>query len=170
MIKRCRDCYVEKDLEQFHKLKASKDGYAFRCKECEHINYKYKKSLDPEKHNLRAKLWARKMLEKNPNYAKDYYEKNKEKRKEIYKRYRDKNRQKVNARTKVGLWILKGKLIKPVVCEICKRYDEKLEAHHEDYSKALDITWCCLQCHHEEDMKRKRQKDLEMYETMKRIF
>ena len=34
-MKTCWDCKVEKDLEQFYKMKRSRDGRSGRCKECE---------------------------------------------------------------------------------------------------------------------------------------
>jgi hypothetical protein len=40
-----------------------------------------------------------------------------------------------------------GKLI-PKPCLICG--DEKVHAHHEDYSKPLDVKWMCVKCHHAE--------------------
>lgn len=40
-----------------------------------------------------------------------------------------------------------GKLI-PKPCFICG--DDKVEAHHEDYSKPLDVKWMCIKCHHAE--------------------
>lgn len=40
-----------------------------------------------------------------------------------------------------------GKLI-PQPCFICG--ETKVHAHHEDYSKPLDVKWMCVKCHHAE--------------------
>lgn len=39
-----------------------------------------------------------------------------------------------------------GKLI-PKDCEHCG-VKEKVQAHHEDYSKPLEVIWLCIPCHH----------------------
>lgn len=56
--------------------------------------------------------------------------------------YRDKKR----ARDRVRSAVKYGKLSKPVVCSDCGQ-PGKLQAHHADYSKPLDVTWLCFQCH-----------------------
>ena len=69
------------------------------------------------------------------------------------KKYRKNNSDKIKARNIVQKAILSGKLVKGV-CEICG--DTDTEAHHEDYSKPLDIKWLCKKhhedCHHDDVM------------------
>lgn len=43
-------------------------------------------------------------------------------------------------------------------CEICG--DKSAEAHHDDYSKPLNVRWLCRQHHVEHHRKCKEQKDL----------
>jgi hypothetical protein len=40
----------------------------------------------------------------------------------------------------------KGYIIRPKKCEKCNS-DSKLEAHHHDYEKPLDVLWLCRNCH-----------------------
>jgi DNA-binding NarL/FixJ family response regulator len=42
--------------------------------------------------------------------------------------------------------IKKGRLIRPTICEQChqQRY---IRAHHDDYSKPLEVRWLCTRCH-----------------------
>lgn len=58
------------------------------------------------------------------------------------------------ARQAVKLAIGKGQLSPPATCEACcevprPRSDgaRGLQAHHDDYSKPLDIRWLCTKCH-----------------------
>ena len=48
----------------------------------------------------------------------------------------------------VRVWnhVRKDKLAKPDKCSQCGR-GGRVEAHHEDYSKPLDIIWLCPPCH-----------------------
>lgn len=41
-----------------------------------------------------------------------------------------------------------GKLIPIKYCSICKS-DKKIEGHHDDYTKPLDVRWLCESCHKE---------------------
>lgn len=63
------------------------------------------------------------------------------------RKHRINNPQKANARRKVFIALRNGSLKKKgcVVCGIL----ERVHAHHDDYSKPLDIVWLCLK-HHQE--------------------
>ncbi len=52
------------------------------------------------------------------------------------------NRQK--ARSLVRLAIKNGNLVKPLKCKCGNRV---IEAHHENYSKPLNVKWLCRKCH-----------------------
>ena len=42
-----------------------------------------------------------------------------------------------------------GKITKPETCSICNERvgKDKIQSHHEDYSKPFDVVWCCQNCH-----------------------
>lgn len=61
------------------------------------------------------------------------------------KDFRSKNPEKDKAYEIVHKAIERGDL-GPLPCENCDSI-ENLEAHHDDYSKPLDIRWLCIKCH-----------------------
>ena len=42
--------------------------------------------------------------------------------------------------------VKKGVLVKPSTCQYCG-VEGYLHAHHEDYSKKLEVAWLCQKCH-----------------------
>lgn len=40
-----------------------------------------------------------------------------------------------------------GKIIKPSFCSQCLMPNGALDAHHDDYSKPLEVRWLCKSCH-----------------------
>lgn len=40
-----------------------------------------------------------------------------------------------------------GIMVVPKTCEDCEDSSCKITAHHEDYSKPLDVKWVCWDCH-----------------------
>lgn len=54
-----------------------------------------------------------------------------------------------------------GEIVRPSNCEGCGDIWAELEAHHEDYSKPLDVKWLCLECHKLADLAKGRFKSKE---------
>ena len=69
------------------------------------------------------------------------------------------------ARRTLGNAVRLGKVFKPDICLACGS-DENVEAHHEDYSRPLEVEWWCRNCHatyHAEEAAKQRQvKDKDM--------
>ena len=61
-----------------------------------------------------------------------------------------------SARHKVGSAMEKGLLVRQP-CERCGTVDN-IHAHHEDYSKPLDVNWLCRQHHHERHVEINEEK------------
>lgn len=59
---------------------------------------------------------------------------------------------KIKVRALTRSYIKAGKLIRQP-CEVCK--DVKVEAHHDDYAKPLEVRWLCKQHHVEHHMNAK---------------
>jgi len=58
------------------------------------------------------------------------------------------NKLKDLARHKLGVYLRRGKIIKDENCFQCGS-DINIEAHHHDYTKALEVLWLCRRCHTE---------------------
>jgi len=56
-------------------------------------------------------------------------------------------RLKANCRSYLNQYIIRGKIIKPQYCSIPGCLNTNLQAHHDNYSKPLDVKWLCLQHH-----------------------
>lgn len=88
-------------------------------------------------------------LKKTGFYTSDKYRKF---NRERVRAYRERNPLKYKARYTVRNALTSGKIIKPAKCTICSS-SSKVEAHHKDHSKPLDIMWLCKICHIKEDKK-----------------
>lgn len=68
----------------------------------------------------------------------------------------EKSPSRYNLRKLTEAAIASGVITKPDRCQVCGKVPRKrIEAHHEDYSKPLDVIWCCTSCHDKLDMKRR---------------
>jgi hypothetical protein len=57
---------------------------------------------------------------------------------------------KAKARKKLHYAIRKGLVAKAAHCEMCP--EPKVQAHHPDYSKPLDVRWLCTKHHRQADL------------------
>lgn len=65
-------------------------------------------------------------------------------------------RERVAARHAVLRAVGRGELMRPAACEACQT-ECFVEAHHEDYSRRLDVRWLCHPCHMTADALRRRR-------------
>ena len=83
------------------------------------------------------------------NKQKKYYSTpvGKEKQLEINKRTIMKFPEKRKAREVLARAIKAGKVDKPEICEDCSSKVNRIEGHHSDYAKPLEVKWLCTSCH-----------------------
>ncbi len=133
-LKRCFKCHVEKPLSDFYAHPQMADGHLGKCKEC-------------NKRDVQENYRARRPQYKE--YERKRFQKPKRKRyvAEQQRAMREREPQKYKARKMVHNAIRDGKLIR----QPCERQpcDQKAQAHHENYSKPLDVTWLCFKHHRE---------------------
>jgi hypothetical protein len=82
----------------------------------------------------------------SPAQIKRWRRENPEMVREHHRRWMAANREKRSAYNAVYRALKAGRLERPDTCEIagCR---ERPEAHHDDYSKPLDVRWLCRQHH-----------------------
>ncbi len=173
-VKICSKCERELAVACFHRDKTKFDGLFPSCKECRrgvsasyYLENKEKicrsvgcrrvvvseaRRIEREAYELEhadeiealklGKAEARR--EKNRVRERERYWADPEKIKARNREYRRKNPEKQAARSLVTSAIRSGELIQEP-CEVCS--EEKVEAHHDDYSKPLVVRWLCSVCH-----------------------
>lgn len=143
-MKLCRKCKLFKNIDEFRKTRRKKDGLQDWCKDCCKKYDKLYYTKNKDKRNRQARNWAINNPEKRFIIEKKYRESEKGK-KALYencKKYSKKYPNRRNSYNKVR------RNLKKQPCEMCGNTD-KVEAHHEDYEKPLDVIWLCSK-HHKE--------------------
>lgn len=130
-MKICTRCNKEKEFSEFQVRKASKDGYTASCKEC-------LRNYDKSRANLTHRVEARRQYAKTGNGKLSHNKST--------KKWAENNVIKRSAHIIVGNAIRDGRLVKQP-CEICG--ETKVEAHHPDYEKPLEVNWLCSKHHAE---------------------
>jgi hypothetical protein len=62
-------------------------------------------------------------------------------------KWSEKNTKKVWVTRAVNNSIRDGKLSKSSHCQNCDKSDCRIEGHHDDYDRPLDVSWFCSACH-----------------------
>jgi Bacillus phage endonuclease len=165
-VKKCTKCDETKPFDEFRKSARYKDGYYSRCKKCmqeyeaknldqekkresrtryrennrEHIREQDREAYhkDPDKFREKAKISQKKYFQT---------EKGREKYKQQALKLREKYPEKARARSLLSNAVCDGKIIRPSKCSLCGWDQGKIEAHHPDYSKPLEVIWVCKSCH-----------------------
>lgn len=161
-LKICVTCHKEKNISDFYNSKWTKDLHTAECKECSKKRAKEHRLKNIEKYREMDRNRSNKAerVERHKLYLKDLKENNPEKYRQVKylanKKWREKNADKNSAHTKISYLRQTGRLI-PEPCKICGS-EENVEAHHEDYSKPLDILWLCSTCHHKIHVEKRRNQ------------
>ena len=138
---RCNFCHKDKDNTAFYPYSKTK------CKECHH-NY-YLKNKD--KISKYSAQWSKNNLDRHRASNKKYREGHREQIRAYYKEWYDKNHRrreplKDAARNMITTALRHGMLERPLNCTKCQAKG-RIEGHHPDYMKPLDVIWLCQSCH-----------------------
>lgn len=128
MGKQCKRCSKTKDTSKFCKRSGAKDGLQPWCKKCQREyreNYRLSDAGKSKENKYRQS------------------KKGKAAHRKADLRYRDDNPDRYKANNIVNHAIRDGRLHK----NPCRCGETKVQGHHEDYSKPLDVEWLCIECH-----------------------
>ena len=128
----CKECWINKKLEEFYRHPLTKNWRMGRCKEC------VKKWRSSEEERIKARIYdnKRSKTEKRRKYNTEHC-----------KKYRVDNREKYLAQRLVwNFFRYKRKHLRPKECSHCN-CDKNIELHHEDYLKPNQVIPLCSLCH-----------------------
>ena len=156
--KKCSKCKIYKNIKHFYKQKCGLLGRCGSCKECRlsyqriyassHLDQKRENDrkydkLNREKNREKNRIWR----SRNPGYFKQYYYQNTQKKLEIDKRWRLRNPDRMNCYNELRKHLKKNLISRPKKCTMCGQESNKIQSHHYDYSKPLEVIWICFSCH-----------------------
>lgn len=168
-MRKCRICGKVKPITDYY---AHKGWHDTKCKECakeysrkyqqehreERIAYSKKYYADHKSEmNQKSKEWTKSNRGKHNEYCKKWNSENLDRMLDYQKKSRAEHPEKYRANAVVNSRIKRGKLTKPTACEVCGKAG-RVEAHHDDYSKPLEVVWCCKSCHWKLDEERREKE------------
>ena len=135
IVKICFKCERTLPMRMFYTHSETRDGRLGKCKQCtkEDTKQNYIKNRD----KIRAYNKARNQMPTR----KAYKQKND-------KRLRAEQPEKTKSRRIYQRALKSGKLIRES-CFYCGA--SKVEGHHDDYEKPLEVRWVCFKCHREKE-------------------
>lgn len=131
--KACFRCKAVKPLTEYYAHPRMGDGHLGKCKECTKADVKARYALaiaDRHAYDVRRNATPERRSQQR----------------ESNKRRKLAQPEKYAAHIAVNNAVRDGRLVRQP-CEVCG--DLRVEGHHEDYSKALDVRWLCFTHHRE---------------------
>lgn len=143
-MKTCFRCGLERPIEDFYRHSQMADGRLNKCKTCTRADVvanraakvEYYRNYDRERATLPHRMEA--------GRAYSITAAGRTSRRAANERYLRADPRKRVAHSAVSNAIRDGRLVKQA-CEVCG--DLKAEAHHDDYSRPLEVRWLCGRDH-----------------------
>ena len=142
--KACSKCGETRLAAEFYRNDAMRSGLDSHCKACrvaasaQYFRENKDECLEKSRQRHREQKSRKERSRQPPS-------RDRQKRAEYQRRYRTEHTERSRARRMVMTAIANGTLT-PKPCERCS-FALGVQAHHEDYSKPLDVVWLCTKCH-----------------------
>ncbi len=145
-MKLCRECNVQKTLNEFYKHAAMSDGHLNKCISCvktrvnkhRENNLEALREYDRKRSNEPHRVEARKAYQQTDS--------GKLAKRKANHAYLKRSPMVYAAHVIASNAMRDGKLIPASCCSVCGSV-EKIEGHHDDYTKPMDVRWLCEKCH-----------------------
>jgi hypothetical protein len=144
-MKTCRRCKELKFLKDFNKDKRAKDGKTSYCKLC--VNAQVGAYRQTKTGRSYSKAYRQSVAGKTSQKTYNQSQKGKIVRNRSQAKYKELNPEKIKAHFTANNAIRTGEILKPTSCSNCDNPKGRIEAHHTDYTKPLDVIWLCRRCH-----------------------
>lgn len=141
-MKKCFKCGKEQPLTEFYKHSQMADGHLNKCKTCTKadVSTNYRENITHYKEYEQKRMRLSHRKEASKRYAKE--------NPHIIKKGHDKYRKKWPLKS-VAHYLtsnaIRDNRLNREPCVVCG--DTKVEAHHDDYYKPLEVTWLCKKHH-----------------------
>ena len=144
MVYTCKICGAGSNVAPFY------SGVTSRCKECHKRKVRenrlakadYYRAYDAKRFQDDPRV-----KERHTRYQKS--ERGKASMLRAKKKWAAANQEKRAAHVILNNAVRDGRVMKPSCCDVCSEKHYRIHGHHGDYSKPLDVIWCCPQCHHD---------------------
>lgn len=152
-VKKCSKCGEVKPKIEFWKRPDRPGGLRSKCKACSTKSVNNWRRTNPDKVSSYRHYWECKNHEKRLAYRKGWWKRHGP---EMIEYLNDHPEIKL-ARYAVRNAVRRGDLNRKP-CEVCG--NPKSQAHHEDYSRPLDVIWLCGPHHSRADMERRKREQM----------
>lgn len=131
--KTCFKCKMVKSMNAFYRHSKMGDGHLNKCIECTKKDVAEHRESNIEK----VRAYDRERA-KEPHRVELRYK--------IIRRWQAEHPERKRAAGQLSKAVSKGLVAKPPCCTYCGS-GGRIEAHHPDYSRPLDVVWLCVPCH-----------------------
>ncbi len=141
--KRCRICQQNRPPSDFYDQPGSRDGKRNECRFCfsDAVCRRQRENGD------RYKAYQRQWRKENQEMVRVYE----------HSHAQSPERRARNSAKAAAKW---GTIARPQECPRCGSQGKEIHAHHEDYSRPLDVRWLCEGCHFQLHREQRREESV----------
>lgn len=129
MTKTCSGCGADRGVTEFYANPRTADGLQGKCKDC-------------HREAMRQRYWSKR--DEIIAFDRERYLRQRDRYRRNHASWRRRNPERAKSYAAVSNAIRDGKLHREP-CEECG--EMRVEAHHDDYSRPLDVRWLCRRHH-----------------------